>query len=180
MPSCWEKKVRGSRSLLFLFILTLPYILIWCHWYLFFAFFAFFAFMYITMCLHCYYHIVYFFCPFIFVNGLTVERKHVKDPYRLLLRANPVTPLPSFWVAHIWINKGCWLPCGVQSMEYRDLWQSPFFSRWVMWVNVLACLPQDKVEVAFPQCLHMVSLFHLETSSRTGRFRLWSRSWSSV
>lgn len=59
-------------------------------------FFAFFAFVYITMCLHCYYHIVYFFCPFIFVNGLTVERKHVKDPYRLLLRANPVTPLPSF------------------------------------------------------------------------------------
>lgn len=72
-----------------------------------------------------------FFCPFIFVNGLTVERKHVKDPYRLLLRANPVTPLPSFWVAHIWINKGCWLPCGVQSMEYRDLWQSPLFSRWM-------------------------------------------------
>lgn len=38
---------------------------------------------------------------------------------------------------------------------------------WVMWVNVLACLPQDKVAVAFPQCLHMVSLFLLETSSRT-------------
>lgn len=53
--------------------------------------------MYITMCLHCYDHIVFnFFFPFIFVNGLIVERKIVNDPYRLLLRANPVTPLPSF------------------------------------------------------------------------------------
>lgn len=52
---------------------------------------AFFAFMYITMCLHCYNHIVSP-PPFIFVNGLIVERKIVNDPYRLLLRANPVTP----------------------------------------------------------------------------------------
>lgn len=37
---------------------------------------AFFAFMYITMRLHCYDHIVfYFFFPsFFFVNGLIVER----------------------------------------------------------------------------------------------------------
>lgn len=45
-----------------------------------------------VMCLQCYNQIVSYFCPFIFVYGLT--EKNVNDPFRVLLRANPVTPLP--------------------------------------------------------------------------------------
>lgn len=43
-------------------------------------------FVYITMCLHCYDHIVFFFIfPCIFVDGRIVERKFVNDPYYKLL-----------------------------------------------------------------------------------------------
>lgn len=120
MPSCYlRKEARGFLS--FVRIHTnLPYILIWCHWYL-----LLFAFMYITMRLHCYDHTVYlppffifiFFCFWVFflVHVLIVES--VNDPYWLLLWVNPVTPPPRFWVAHTWINKGCWLSCVVRTID---------------------------------------------------------------
>lgn len=127
----WEKKL--GFFCLFVHIHTnLPYILIWCHWYL-----LLFSFMYITMRLHCYDHNVYLppplffyfifilllfvflgFVVFFLVHVLIVES--VNDPYWLLLWVNPVTPPPRFWVAHTWINKGCWLSCVVRTIDCND------------------------------------------------------------
>lgn len=94
MPSCPWRKVRVFFVLIHI---NLPYIFNLMSLFFFFS-------------LYVYYHVFTLLrpsclSPSFFVNGLAVES--VTDPYKLLCTTFPV------WVAHIWINKGCWLSHGV-------------------------------------------------------------------
>lgn len=122
----WEKKL-GFFCLFFVHIHTnLPYILIWRHWYLLLfllscilpCVYTVTTIMFISPLFIIFFISLLFVLLFFLVNVLIVES--VNDPYWLLLWVNPVTPPPRFWVAHTWINKGCWLSCVVGTVDYND------------------------------------------------------------